>query len=62
MATGTGLSVASMYYSQPLLADIRRSLHMSTGTAGLVVSVTQVGYICGLCLLVPLGDPSPVAA
>jgi predicted MFS family arabinose efflux permease len=56
MAVCTGLSVASVYYSQPLLAEIRRSLHMSTGTAGLIVSVTQVGYIAGLSLLVPLGD------
>ena len=56
MAACTGLSVASNYYAQPLLAAIRRSLHMSTGTAGLVVSLTQVGYVLGLVLLVPLGD------
>lgn len=56
LAVATGLSVASLYYVQPLLDAIKRSLHMSTTTAGLVVSSTQVGYAIGLVLLVPLGD------
>ena len=56
LAVCTGLSVASLYYVQPLLDAIKRSLHMGTATAGLVVSVTQVGYVAGLVLLVPLGD------
>ena len=56
MAVCTGMSAASLYYAQPLLASIRHSLHMSTGTAGLVVSATQVGYITGLVFLVPVGD------
>lgn len=56
MSVCTGMSVGSLYYAQPLLDAIRRSLHTGTGTAGFVVSVTQVGYISGLVLLVPLGD------
>lgn len=56
LAVSTGLSVASLYYVQPLLNSIRHSLHMSTTTAGLVVTVTQIGYVAGLVLLVPLGD------
>lgn len=56
LAVTTGLSVASLYYVQPLLNAIKQSLHMSTTTAGLVVSLTQVGYAIGLVLLVPLGD------
>jgi predicted MFS family arabinose efflux permease len=56
MSVCTGMSAASLYYAQPLLASIRHSLHMSTGSAGLIVSMTQVGYITGLVLLVPLGD------
>lgn len=52
----TGMSVGSLYYAQPLLDSIRRALHMGTGTAGLIVSVTQIGYISGLVLIVPLGD------
>lgn len=56
MAVCTGLSAASLYYAQPLLDSIRHSLHMSTGTAGFVVSITQIGYVAGLVFLVPLGD------
>lgn len=56
MAVCTGMSAASLYYAQPLLDSIRHALHIGTGTAGLIVSVTQVGYITGLVLLVPLGD------
>lgn len=56
LAVCTGMSAASLYYAQPLLDSIKRSLHMSTTTAGLVVSSTQIGYLIGLVLLVPLGD------
>lgn len=56
MSVCTGLSAASLYYAQPLLNSIREALHLSTATAGLLVSVTQIGYISGLVLLVPLGD------
>jgi predicted MFS family arabinose efflux permease len=56
MAVATGLSAANLYYAQPLLAVIRRDLHVSAGTAGLVVTATQVGYAAGLVLLLPLGD------
>jgi predicted MFS family arabinose efflux permease len=56
MAVCTGLSAASLYYAQPLLDSIKRSLHLSTSTAGLIVSATQIGYVTGLVLLVPLGD------
>lgn len=56
LAVSTGLSVAAMYYAQPLLDDIRADLGMSTGAAGLLVTVTQAGYLVALCLLVPVGD------
>ncbi|HET9731762.1 MAG TPA: MFS transporter [Acidimicrobiales bacterium] len=56
MAVCTGLSAGSLYYAQPLLASMRHSLHIGTGTAGFIVSITQIGYIAGLLLLVPLGD------
>lgn len=52
----TGLSVANNYYAQPLLPTIGRSLHLSTATAGLMVTVAQIGYAAGLILLLPLGD------
>lgn len=56
MSVCTGMSVGSLYYAQPLLDLMRRSLHIGTGTAGFIVSITQIGYISGLVLLVPLGD------
>jgi predicted MFS family arabinose efflux permease len=56
MAAATGLSVASNYYAQPLLPLIGHDLHLSAGTAGLLVTVTQLGYAAGLVLLLPLGD------
>ena len=56
MATATGLAVASNYYAQPLLPVMRRDLSMSSGLAGLIVTVAQVGYAIGLLLVLPLGD------
>lgn len=56
LGVATGLSVANMYYSQPLLETIGHELHLSAGITGLVVTVTQVGYAAGLVFLLPLGD------
>jgi predicted MFS family arabinose efflux permease len=56
LAVATGVTVASNYYVQPLLAEIRHSLHASSAAAGLVVTAAQIGYALGLLCLVPLGD------
>ncbi|GGU94694.1 MFS transporter [Streptomyces albospinus] len=56
MSAAAGLSVAGNYFAQPLLDVIGHDLHLSTGTAALVVTVAQTGYGLGLLLLVPLGD------
>jgi predicted MFS family arabinose efflux permease len=56
MAVSTGLAVANNYYAQPLLSDIGRSLHMTSGEAGLIVTLAQIGYAVGLMFLLPLGD------
>lgn len=55
-AVAAGSSVAGLYYLQPLLHEVAADLRVSTATAALVVSAAQVGYLCGLALLVPLGD------
>ena len=55
-ALACGVSVANLYYAQPVLDDMARSFGTSSGTAGLVVTSAQVGYAAGLALLVPLGD------
>jgi predicted MFS family arabinose efflux permease len=55
-AVSCGVSVANLYYAQPVLAQIAKSFGTSSGTAGLVVTFAQIGYAAGLAFLVPLGD------
>ena len=56
LAVACGASAANVYYAQPLLPTLARAFSVSQGTAGLLVTVTQAGYVLGLALLVPLGD------
>ncbi|MEV4345285.1 MFS transporter [Actinoplanes sp. NPDC049596] len=56
LAVACGLTVANIYYSQPLLDLIADSFHVSQGAATVVVTLTQVGYAAGLLFLLPLGD------
>ena len=56
LAFGSGLAVATNYYAQPLLPLLAAHFGVGTVQAGLVVTVSQLGYIIGLVLLVPLGD------
>jgi predicted MFS family arabinose efflux permease len=57
LAATAGLAVASNYYVQPLLPLIARDLRgQAYAPAGLLVTVSQLGYLTGLLLLVPLGD------
>lgn len=55
-AVAAGLSVANVYYAQPLLGSIAQDFGISPSVVGLVVTLTQVGYALGLIFLVPLGD------
>ena len=56
LAAACGLLVANIYYAQPLIAEIARSLGLATGAAGLIVTMSQIGYGLGLFFVVPLGD------
>ena len=56
MAIGCGLSVANLYYIQPLLVDMARDFAVSDRAMGLVATLGQVGYALGLLFFVPLGD------
>jgi predicted MFS family arabinose efflux permease len=56
LAFTCGAAVANLYYAQPLLHTIARALSVSNKSAGLLVTVSQAGYVVGLALLVPLGD------
>ena len=55
-AVASGAAVGNLYWAQPLLDFIARDLHASAGSAGWLVTATQVGYAAGVLLLVPLGD------
>ncbi|WP_304045795.1 MFS transporter [Jatrophihabitans endophyticus] len=56
LAAACGLTVANLYYAQPLLALISTSLHVSESAATLVVTLTQIGYALGLIFVLPAGD------
>jgi predicted MFS family arabinose efflux permease len=56
LAAGAGLSVAALYYSQPMLGVIGPELHAETSALGWVPTLTQLGYALGILLLAPLGD------
>jgi predicted MFS family arabinose efflux permease len=56
MAITAGISVANLYYNQPLLAEMGQSFHASAREVGFIPMLTQVGYAIGILLFVPLGD------
>ncbi len=56
VAVACAITVANLYYVQPLLAVIGRELHASAGALGGVAASTQFGYAAGIAALVPLGD------
>ena len=56
LALSCGLVVANIYYAQPLAGPIATELGLQPEHAGLLVTMTQLGYGAGLLLIVPLGD------
>ena len=56
LTVGTAVSVANLYYNQPLLSDIARTFGVSPRAVGSIATLTQAGYAVGLLLFVPLGD------
>ena len=55
-ACASGLSVANVYYAQPLLDQVAEDFAISPGAVGGVITATQVGSVLALLLIVPLGD------
>ncbi|WP_426443324.1 MFS transporter [Bradyrhizobium genosp. P] len=55
-AVACGLSVANIYFAQPLLDTMAQDLGIDPAAIGIVVTLTQIGYAFGLVLIVPLGD------
>ena len=56
MAAAAGISVANIYYNQPILTNIAQSLHLNQTEAGSIAVFSQTGYGLGLFFLIPLGD------
>lgn len=55
-AVACGVTVANVYYAQPLVGAISDSFGISVATGSFIVTMIQLGYVAGLLLLAPLGD------
>lgn len=55
-ACAAGLSVANVYYAQPLLDALAREFAIPGAAIGGIVTATQAGCALALLLVVPLGD------
>lgn len=51
-----GVSVANVYYAQPLLDALALDFGLSQAAVGMVIAATQLGSALALLLLLPLGD------
>jgi predicted MFS family arabinose efflux permease len=56
LAIGCAVSVANVYYAQPLLDEIAADFGINHAAVGGVITVTQLGCALALVLLVPIGD------
>lgn len=56
LSAGAGLSVAAIYYNQPMIDNIGQDFQSSVSATGLIPTLTQIGYALGILFLIPLGD------
>lgn len=56
LAGACGLIVANLYYAQPLVGPISLTTGINPDASGLIVTMTQIGYVLGLIFIVPLSD------
>ncbi len=56
LATSAGVSVASLYYSQPMLGVLGADIGASDQAMGFVPTMAQLGYAAGILFTAPLGD------
>lgn len=56
LAIIAGISVANLYYNQPLLDVMRLDLNCSEMDTNHIALFTQMGYALGLLFIIPLGD------
>lgn len=56
MAIVTALTVANLYYNQPLLEMIQKDVGATVVETNWITVITQIGYATGLCFIIPMGD------
>lgn len=56
MAITCGLTVANLYYIQPLLGDMAKSFNVHEVSVGSAAMLTQIGYAVGMIFILPIGD------
>lgn len=56
LAIMAGISVANLYYCQPLLNLIREDIGLTEFQVNLMPVATQIGYAIGLFFIIPMGD------
>lgn len=56
MAIAAGITVANIYYNQPILKEMAISLHATDTEIGRVSMFSQIGYGLGMFFLIPMGD------
>src|SRR5262245_27744374 len=59
-ATATAVTVANIYFTQPLLERIAQDLGAPAQAAGVVATAGQIGYALGIVAIVPLADRAPL--
>lgn len=55
-AIACGITVANIYYAQPLVGPISESFGLDLSSAGVMLTMVMFGYVVGLLFLAPLGD------
>jgi predicted MFS family arabinose efflux permease len=56
LAVTAGCAAASLYYAQPVLPTIADDVGIGTKYSGTISTVSQIGFVGGILLVLPLGD------
>ncbi|TCL66521.1 putative MFS family arabinose efflux permease [Hydrogenispora ethanolica] len=56
MAVACAITLANLYYIQPLLGEIAATFHVTQVSVGFVAMLTQIGYALGMLCILPLAD------
>lgn len=56
LTSASCLILANLYYAQPILGEIAADIGLERSATGMIVTMSQIGYVLGLLFLAPLGD------